>query len=311
MADEKKTEIWLPKTITRPVKKGVPKFRLPEGLIIAALSAIAYLLVYVYESSYAEVFGIPSEFITFNLTRVFIVIFALLSVVGAVLWIANALVMLLPTTPNPIAKRLRRISPAILFVVGLVYIYRHDWNLALMAAASGLAMPILFEFAFPLVTQRGKGSYLEKLEADQQQRERRRRKGEEVETLLDKGAQILGWEVILILIYLWFGLLLTYGAGRSAARNQRKFLITNTSPEMVVLRIYGDKMVCAPLSRSTGEVERRFVVLKVAEDPDLMLGLEEVGPLRLGEATSRPMHSPIPTPTLPLTPTMTLSPTPP
>jgi len=75
---------------------------------------------------------------------------------------------------------------------------------------------------------------------------------------------------------------------------------------MVVLRIYGDKMVCAPFDRSNGEVERSFVILKVAEDPDLVLHIDKVGPLNPKETPASQLSSPISTPT----PAAASSPTP-
>ena len=69
--------------------------------------------------------------------------------------------------------------------------------------------------------------------------------------------------------------------GTEHATKRVSFLVASTKPETVVLRIYGDRMICASFNRITRQVEPNFVLLKVAEDPRLRLRLEPVGPLHV------------------------------
>ena len=52
---------------------------------------------------------------------------------------------------------------------------------------------------------------------------------------------------------------------------QHTYLIPSTQPDSVVLRIYGDKVICAPLSGNT-TVERSFFSLNISE-PNMTLTL--------------------------------------
>ncbi|MCK4472257.1 MAG: hypothetical protein KAW49_10775 [Anaerolineae bacterium] len=169
-------------------------------------------------------------------------------------------------------------------------------------------LALLIQFVAPIFTQRGKGTYLEKLEAEDRDAREIAKTAKWV--VPDWLAQALDRIGIIGLVFLTT-ILLARGVGGTLASSQQEFLVTSTSPEMVVLRIYGDNLVCAPFNRSTGEVEQRFVVLKTAEDPDLMLALEEVGPLSSVEIIGSPTPSPTPTllPTLTPSPTSTLTPT--
>jgi hypothetical protein len=76
----------------------------------------------------------------------------------------------------------------------------------------------------------------------------------------------LGKTTILVILFLVGGLLLAAGVGYLDASQEITFLVTNTSPEMVVLRIYGDTLICTPFDRNTKILDTSFVVLKIPED---------------------------------------------
>jgi hypothetical protein len=90
-------------------------------------------------------------------------------------------------------------------------------------------------------------------------------------------------------------------AGSAAALRQTEFMVTNTVPEMVVLQIYGDNMICAPFDRNAKEVQRRFSIIKMASDSKLVLSLENIGPLhsieKMVNTTSMPTQLPSAVPT--------------
>ena len=72
-------------------------------------------------------------------------------------------------------------------------------------------------------------------------------------------------------------LALSYAAGHATA-------ITSTSPQRVVLRIYGDTVIAASFDRATKSMKKTFVVFKVGE-PGLVLRLEAIGPLEIAECS--------------------------
>ena len=77
---------------------------------------------------------------------------------------------------------------------------------------------------------------------------------------------------------------LAYAVGNGEAVNQRTFLTPSTdggSGELVVLKVYGDIIVCAPLDRSVGQVSRQLVLLNMSDFDSIWLTEEKVGPLAL------------------------------
>lgn len=301
MADEEKTKLWLPDGIRRTMAKEMPKVRLSEGLTIATLPIVAYLMVFVYEIGYGRVFGIPAEFIVFDLTRFFIALFSVVSASATLFNFVNIVVMAWYAYDNLVARKLIEVVAVLLIIAAHAYLWRDDSSAVLLflTTMSGFAF---LELVFPLITQRGKGKYSDKLVAQD-------RIEASTDGLIGKAIQVFGGRFVLVLLFLILSYTFSYSVGRSNAVHRHKFLVAGTSPEMVVLRVYGGKMICAPFNRSSAEINQSFVVLKTAEDPDLMLTLEEVGPLSSVETISgqTPSPTPIPTPTLTLSPTSTLT----
>jgi hypothetical protein len=266
-----------------------------EGFIVAAISAIAYIFAFVYEAGFAKIFSIPLSFITISLTNVLIVAGSLLLVGQLVLSVGNLVFAVSDKFNGPISKRVKRLMPVLLYSLALAFLASGTRLLSslMIGLIVGWLIGIFFEFLFPLLTQRGRGSYREKLVAQDELDARTK----DLYSLL---ARRLGVGPYILMFSLLMALVVVYYAGQSAAMRQSTYLVTSTSPEMVVLRIYGDNVICAPFDRNTGEVEPSFVVLKVGEDPELMLYSERVGPLDLEKQVSNvddsSLLSPVPTP---------------
>jgi hypothetical protein len=142
------------------------------------------------------------------------------------------------------------------------------------------------------LTQRGKASYREKLAAQDKLDAGTKDFHSVLVTRLGIGPYRLVFTLLITLVVVYY-------AGQSAALRQSTYLVTSTSPQMVVLRTYGDSIICARFDRNTKEVEPSFVVLKVGDDPELTLHSEHVGPLSLhkqsSNVTDSPLQPPMPT----------------
>jgi hypothetical protein len=258
-----------------------PKEWASEAIILAASPVFAYLIAFLYEAGFALVFQIPLQFITLSLTTIFIVAGALLFLGLFLFWVGHLILGVIAPADDPIRARMARYTPGILMFVAYRILFPEDvqGTLYLLGAMAILA---LYEFGTPLITQRGKGTYREKFEAQEKEDEIKRAK-----TLVHGFKEALGRKGQIIAVVLSIGLPMFYSAGRSAALHQEEFLVVGSSPEMVVLRIYGDNLICAQLNRETRKVERKFVILKAGANSKLMLRLERVGPLGLRHVEGR------------------------
>ena len=83
---------------------------------------------------------------------------------------------------------------------------------------------------------------------------------------------------ITIVMILSIGLGFAYG--RHEAKTRNGYFTLNTSPPSAVLKIYGDKLVAAPLYRNEKVVLRSFSVHWVGNESHLRLTWENLGPLQ-------------------------------
>jgi prepilin signal peptidase PulO-like enzyme (type II secretory pathway) len=266
---------------------------LSEGIILAAVPVVAYLFAFVFEAGYATVFGIPIQFITLGLTNVFVVGGSLLLVTLILLIIADLATMVLRQSENPIYRRLSTLAPLLFASFGLLLLeVGTPLRSALIGLLVGWLLIIFFQFVFPILSQRGESTYHNKLLAQELHDAR-------MGGLFSSIARRYGG-VYQLIYFLAIALFVTYYAGQADAFRERTFLVTESVPECVVLRIYGDEMVCAPFDRSTRKVEPRFTLLRLSANPIPSLRREQVGPLILGEiiATPSPTNTSTPVPTL-------------
>lgn len=271
------------------------KPKISEGIILALSSAGAYLFAFYYEKGYASVFKIPTSLISINLTSVLIFGAIFIGVILAVLPYANFLLSITVGRTHPAIQR--AIIPVILVFIFLaiqIYLFGfsnwQNWIVVLVI----FVILLFLQFVFPLLTQRGK-TYAEKLEAQ----ENTDRQVVDTYALIQRR---FGNESLLIILFFLGGMFTSLSAGMAEAIRQEEFLVTNTTPELVVLRIYGDNLICVPFDRKTGEIEQSFSVIKNTGETGLVLRLEKLGQLHLVKAPIIATSTPLPIETL--TPTI-------
>lgn len=252
--------------------------RISEGILLALSSAGAYLFAFYYEKGYASVFNIPVSFIDVSLTSILTLSAVIIGLILLILPFINMFSFFTVGRTNPVLQR--AIAPVVLlFIFLFVQIYffgiagLKDSYLALIF----LGILIFLSLIFPLAVQSGK-TYINKLEAQEKTEQQ----------FVDVFSLIrikFGKEALLVVVVFFLGMYLSSSAGKSEAIKQEEFLVTNTTPELVVLRIYGDNLVCVPFDRSTGEIEESFSVIKNTGEAGLTLRFEKLGQLHLQETT--------------------------
>lgn len=235
---------------------------------------LGYVGAFAYEAGFARFFGAPLELINLDLKTFFIVSSALVGALFALFLLINLFVSLLPRgdVRDPVYRAFLRVFLSFLFLIVFFYLSgdKKEWWVFLLI----FGVYTMFEFIWPLITQRGKGTYREKLIGQEQIEDGTR-------SIFDIIKQLIGKTGYLIFLGICIGLCITYFTGRYVASKQEEYFVLNTSPERVIIRIYGDKLITASFNRETKEVQKNIIILKVGEDPRLVLRLEKVGPLRL------------------------------
>lgn len=261
-----------PKHVSDSGKQGTVRSFLLSGCGVAVLSGAAYLTSYTYETGYAGFFGIPEQMIKLDLINVCISFSAIFVYLLMSFCIIDFAYMHWPANVGPIGRSLFRLLPIFIAIAVIGFVFE-DWKILLSPVGGFLLGIIVIEFTFPLF-QRGK-TYREKLEA-QEEVERN------VKGLPDLMMRSPGGRTALISFALiLFPLMIAGLAGTRQASKQEAFLMIHGEDDIVVLRIYGDRLICAPLDRAAKTVHRSIIIMESSPGKPLRLDSEKVGPLKL------------------------------
>src|SRR5260370_23415953 len=215
-----------------------------EGLLIAAAPVAAYLLALTYISGYASYFSIPMEFLSLNVTTMFVVGGKILSL-ALLVWLFVLLVFqFLPAGDNPLLRRILAILPwaALLYIQVMFFGRRwHEWRSTLL-----FFLLIAAElFLLPLI-HRDKTSYMEKLhESDKRFHGASPTLAHRLFTT-DRTRRIFTFG-----IWTWFSLTAAQSAGRFEAMWKTEFLVPSSAPGSVVLCTSGDYLILSPFDNKT------------------------------------------------------------
>lgn len=270
-----------------------------DSIVLAAFPLSAYLISFLYQAGYLNAFRLPTRLIEFDLIDVLLVTVGLWGLITILFGIFNLIFTLLTvgrtSIPEPVARRLRGLSPLYFITISLFYLYSDsltEWLILWVAAGIGSAIA----FLPPLLTRKHKGSYLEKMKAldDSATPSTDPVQG----SLVDIAYRLLGYRGFVAIVYFGLFLFVSYHAGRAEALRQEDFYVTDASPESAVLYWLSDGAIIAPFNRQTRQLEGQFSVISIPGDDQVSFQLERVGPLR-----------PQPTPTRKTSPTITAIPT--
>jgi len=260
-----------------------------DGIMIAVMTATAYIWALAYEVGFCNYFYIPFSFISLNPITI-------LAIAGGII-IVTASMALLFIIPGIILAPLirlgtRSISGTIILAASLILLIfvsmmitdRELWKYQILGEIL-LALLIMIFFIWPLFTQRGKGSYKEKLAAELKRHQEPR--SSRPQTLSYTKAFLI---VLYIFIFVCSGIYIAFNLGRDMARDRRFFLVLPKSAEVpeevAVLTAYGDYLITSPIDRSTKPVtvNKTLYLLKMSEIGKTPLTFENVGPLKIKES---------------------------
>jgi hypothetical protein len=243
--------------------------------LFGLVAPIGYGAAYLREWGFCSVFGIPIEFIQVNVTTVLIAITSGVGVLFFLFWVADLFYTLSRQ------KKLKNFGPVkrrLLFDVLFLVIFGCLFALfPPLIYTWPLLLPFLFflvftQFVAPLITQKQIPGYISKLEAQD-------RVERETPLLLDYVVKRAGITIVSLGILVAMFLCAMFLLGYSTAERQTDFLVPSTHQDSVVLRIYGDNLVCAPFDIKTKEVDKTFFIIKLDDEPRPQLRLVRLGPL--------------------------------
>jgi hypothetical protein len=241
-----------------------------ESLVIAAVPLFGYFLSYCFEYGYFSYFGIPKGFIKVEMVEVLnvfgISIFLYFFIVGlGDMYILNY-------RHFKYRLILERIYIGVFFVNG-IWVFISKTPISLTIYLITIFFGLMFGLVFPLLTH--KGTLHCSKPALRTDIKEYPDNWSLVEIMEHKyGLRIAPW--ILIAAIIFWG---TMACGSIYAVNLNEFVVISSSPEMIVLRIYGNTAICTTFDPDTKIIGHQYTMVKIDEG-NLKLENQRVGPLQ-------------------------------
>jgi len=246
-----------------------------SAALCGLMAPIGYAAAYLREWGYCGVYGIPLEFIQLNLTTVLIAIAGSIGILYILFQIINLFYSLASggTFKNLTLLQLNIIIVIFISIILLAFVavFRsliELWPLLVVI----VFYVIFFQLIFPLLTQRKTKGYENKIAAQMVI-------DNQYKSVLNFFGEKFGATTAWIILGIFGFLFIMYFSGYDAAKTQKDYFIPSTNQNSVVLRIYGDNLICAPFDIKTKKVEKAFFIFKISDGYNPQLKLTTVGPL--------------------------------
>jgi hypothetical protein len=228
------------------------------AFIVAFASLTGFIITYRYESAYCDYLGIPTWLITFDLTETLAVIGAL----ATVFWIIFSLFA--PFKVSSSSHLLGGIITGLVFFFPIVIIFfsshvQADWSVYKWPVYIFLLV-LFMEFILPLITQWKVKGYSEKIKAHVESEEKGSPVSRYIDLLINKlgRAGFIGTFFLLLLI--WY----SYYAGLGKALSLTTFDIIETRPPKIVLKSFGNYLICTTLTNDSLKTYSSFQIIDKA-----------------------------------------------
>jgi len=246
---------------------------LSEGLLIAGVSLAGYSIAFAYEAGYAGYYGIPWQFISLTLTNVLASIAGLLVVLSLLFNLYNMAYILFcqGDTPHPAIVELARLGPLSLLLLGALFIFGVQWQ-AWSITLTPVALVFVFKFILPLLTRRDKATYRAKLLAQ-------KILAQSVSVPLDVVTKAYGNQPIQLFVSIGCLVALAFLVGRAKAINEKNYYVDSSTPNVVILRFYGDTLVAHQYDPRENKLTGDLLVKKVSDKQQLQFKMKMLGHL--------------------------------
>lgn len=246
---------------------------LSEGLLLASLSALSFATTFAYEAGYAAYFGIPYQLISVSLTTTIIAAASILVAIIPLYAISNFLWMLTPKAEDTISSAIRRYIKMVIISLILILPFAIHWQ-AWLAFFILILFLAFDEFVFPLITQKDKISYKEKLLAQDQIEQ-----SAKIHLLWHVVDERVGTWLVDALIYSAIVLGFAFALGTQHAENKKEFYLFSDKENEAILAIYDNTIVSAIFDHSKKILLGSLHISKIDNTENLSIKKKEIGPL--------------------------------
>jgi hypothetical protein len=233
-----------------------------QPLILACATGLAYFYAYQFEVGYCYHFRIPNELIKIDVVRILIMSVAMIAVVWGAAFIFGLFTNKIIDSKQKWWVRLLHVSPILVILGGLCWL-NMDWALVYMNA--GILAMILY---LDIVINATPFSWGNKL----------------IETVQTYLGERIGIWTVRWAIYLYYLSLIVNYSGAATAGMKGSFLVPIDNPNLVVLTLYGDTVICAKANVSKREIYPIFFFYSMNSEFTKGLELKKTGTMKVLES---------------------------
>ncbi len=186
---------------------------------------------------------------------------------------ANLIWIYTPKDNNLISFLIRKTVIVFIILLFMTMPFMFSW-IALIIFISIMVIVIFFVFLFPLITQRDKKTYSEKLIGQM-----------EIEESVDKHTlykvidnKMGEWFIGFILITM-ITIVYSYLIGLHNAESKKYFFVTDKNT--VILAIYNDLIITSTYDQKSKELTGLLKILKIDQDNNISISEERIGELKM------------------------------
>lgn len=258
-----------------------------EGILIAIISAYAYLYVFLNEYGFVSFFNLPESYIRVSLEQIlFHSILMIIFVFFVLFMLYNSRYFIrVRMKDSRYSDDFLNNSAKIALVPGMLLGLLVVFNIAFEFIEPIIGITLSFVIILIFVTIYFYWQVIvKKNHLKRHSSEKYGNKDNRVEISIFSYKLRLNYIDIFVIFTILIGFLsFSYMNGYGTAKTRESFFVVNTNPEMVILKSYGETHLLAPFDRKTNIIKRKFTTAEIKDELGLFASYEHLGRLKPAE----------------------------
>ena len=249
---------------------------LSDAALIAFGSAFSYFLAFVYERAYCKYFNVPDSLIRPDLTTILAFAAALYTFSFSVFWLVNVLyVFFHPGDKKRVSAISRFIrTRGILLLLAIIIAAAYQWDkygwLTIIIILSTL---FILDILPAIITKKKHKTFNTAFHASMDGTDR-------INTIWVPIKRKFGEQIFIIYLFCWCAVSVAGALGQSAAEKQTRFLVPDLKPDSIVVKMYGNNVICISIDRTNKKTGKELTILNLQEPSTIRLHWEKLGPFK-------------------------------
>lgn len=249
---------------------------LSNAAFIALGAAFSYFLAFVYERAYCKYFNVPDSLIRPDMTTILAFTVALYTFSFSVFWLVSVLyVFFHPGEKKKVSAISRFVrSRGVLLLLAIIIAAAYQWDkYGWLTIGAILSTLFVLDIVPAIITKRKHKTFNMALHASMDDTER-------MNSVWIPIKRRLGEQVFTLYLLCWCAVSVAGALGQSAAEKQTRFLVPDLKPDSIVVKMYGDYVICISINRTGKTTGKDLTIINLQEPSTLRLHWENLGPFK-------------------------------